>query len=546
MRHTDITHPENRLSGEINIDSICAFDEKIKDLEKTLTELKRARNSLLNVHKLPPELLGKIFHWNVMLEGDFGGLEEGSHNFLFVCNHWFEVASHTPELWSFWGNTLEDWARWCTRSAVTTPLDLVLSTIGVSDRCINPTLFNMLQDRTSRDTVRRAHFKSTNAQLLRSILSSLTSGSGNIKSDRMESLILWNWDGVPVDMSNFFAHRHLQNLRCLGLANCTISSWDLLQSRTGALTELDIGFIDPTPTPTMLQLLSIIASNPALQEVSLHDRAVPNDHATTSTFFPPLHHLRRLHLSGDLQRVFRLLQHLDYPATLDRLAISLHNCTETDISQIIGPYLRSYLRRRGRSPSGLGLSLFCDNHITFNIGEVGRPHPESVRMGKVVSLFIQLDQSPPKDLLGKAALDLTAYVPQEEILYFEGINEPVGMGDIYIRLPNLRTLCLDRICLPAVFPGPNLSGNESMPHSLQTLALQYTTAEGDDWSPLTTFLSRRASSGNRLNTLKVSYSDHMCLEVVESIKGMVREFSAGNMAPLCSFGTCPEPQPFGP
>ena len=99
------------MSGEANIDSIRALDDQIREHEKALAQLRRSRNSLLNVRRLPPEAPGNIFHWNVMLVDDFGGLEKGSHNFLLVCHHWFEVASCSPELWSFWGNTLKDWKR---------------------------------------------------------------------------------------------------------------------------------------------------------------------------------------------------------------------------------------------------------------------------------------------------------------------------------------------------------------------------------------------------------------------------------------------------
>ena len=138
---TNLTYLENRLSGELNVDTIHTLDKQIRELEKTLTELKCTRNSLLNVHRVPPEILGKIFHWNVMLKGDFGGLEKGSHNFLFVCHHWFKVALHTTELWSFWGNTSKDWARWC-RCSATTPLDLVLAS-NIPD-FFNPTKFDAL------------------------------------------------------------------------------------------------------------------------------------------------------------------------------------------------------------------------------------------------------------------------------------------------------------------------------------------------------------------------------------------------------------------
>ena len=69
------------MDCEVNLNPIRALEEQIREHEKTAIRLKHVRNSLLNVSKPPPEVLGKIFHWNVTLKGDFGGLDEGSHNF---------------------------------------------------------------------------------------------------------------------------------------------------------------------------------------------------------------------------------------------------------------------------------------------------------------------------------------------------------------------------------------------------------------------------------------------------------------------------------
>ena len=86
------------MDREINLGSIRALDEQIEEHERAIIQHKRTQNSLLNVSTLlPPEILGNIFRWNVIPDGDFGGLSEDSYNFLLVCRHWFEVASRTPE-----------------------------------------------------------------------------------------------------------------------------------------------------------------------------------------------------------------------------------------------------------------------------------------------------------------------------------------------------------------------------------------------------------------------------------------------------------------
>ena len=167
------------MDRKINIDSIRALEEQIREHERAAIKLKRARNSLRNVSKLPPELFGKIFCWNVIREGDFDELNDGSHNFLLVCHHWFEVASRTPELWCFWGNTLIDWARWCHCSE-TALLDLVLGNHGhyKNDHLYGTTLPTVLQDRATRNTIRSVHLTARDSELVNSIIALLTPSSG--------------------------------------------------------------------------------------------------------------------------------------------------------------------------------------------------------------------------------------------------------------------------------------------------------------------------------------------------------------------------------
>ena len=122
------------MSNEINTKSILDLDKQIMGQETSIIKPKRTRNSLLNVSRIPAEILGGIFLWNNVSWGTFGALEKRSHNFLLVCNYWFEVASSTAELWSFWGNNLEDWKKHNLRYP-TAPLDLVLDGENSKRKC---------------------------------------------------------------------------------------------------------------------------------------------------------------------------------------------------------------------------------------------------------------------------------------------------------------------------------------------------------------------------------------------------------------------------
>ena len=535
------------MDCEVNLDSIRALDERIGTYERTVIKLKRARNLLLNVSKLPPEVLGNIFYRNVTLEGDFGGLDEGSHNFLLVCHHWFEVASRTPDLWSFWGNTRKDWARWSHRSR-TAPLDLVLNSDDYKDSHLDTTLCNILRDRATRDTIRRVHLKARDPVLLSSTVAQLTANREELRSNSMESFVLWNRGDTPVDVSDFFVHHRFPKLRRLHLLNCAISSpsWDHLKSRTSVLTTLFLDLISPSPTPTTSQLLSILSSNPTLRDVVLIERAIPDDGGGSSSFRVQLHHLKELGLEGDLRHIIGLLHQLDYPRNMEDLTLGLHGCGVADISQTIGPYLRDYLQHHDRPRNGLNLfvtSEYSGNdtwEITLRAGDAGGIDFSTLeRKNTFVAISVRLNWLPNGDELERTILDLIAYVPREEVFYFRVLDTPVNVEDASAQFPNVRALALDRIMLYTAFPSPNPVGDVVTFPFLEHV-LWETMYDDDDWSPLVDFLARRASLGNRLDTLVIGGS-HVCSEVAESIRGMVRELVVDRPAPVCPHGTCPEP-----
>ena len=526
------------MDCETNIDSIRALEEQIREHERAIVQLKRTRNSLLNVSKLPPEVLGDIFHRNVTLKGDFDGLDDRSHNFLLVCHHWFEVALQTPEIWSFWGNTPKDWARLCRRSG-TTPLDLVLKHAG--GRHFDTTMRNILQDRATRDTIRRIHLTTKDSELLSSMITSLTSDSEELRSNSIESFILWNYGDIPVDVSGFFAHHHFPKLRRLELFTCTIPLllWDRLSSRTPVLTTLVLHSLSPSSIPTTSQLLLILASNPALQKITFIGSVVPDDDGSRPSFRVQLRHLKELRLQGHLRYVIRLLHQLDYPRNIDELHLTPCGCDVVDISRTIGPYLQDHLQRHNRPRNGLSLFVTRGSNvddmweITLYVGDargINFSAPEWTNT--FVTITVVLNGALGVDVVKRATLDLITHVPREEVVYFQTYDNPIAMEDTYTQFPNVRALSLCTIPLSKAFPKSTTVGDGRIFPSLEHVLLKNTFASEGDWSPLMTFLARRVSSGNRLDTLTITNSS-VCPEVMEGIRGMVRELKRKGLI------TCP-------
>ena len=526
------------MGRETNIDSTRVPEEKTREHEAAVIKLKRAQNSLLNISKLPPELLGRIFHCNVTPEDDFDGLDERSHNFLLVCHHWFQVASRTPEIWSFGGNSLKEWARWCRRSG-NAPLDLVLVDSDDYDdgddsdsdsgrpyeAHIGDTfLCDALRNRAAQGTIRRVHLHAP-YNYLESVIDLLTADRGEPRPNGIESIIFWNAPD-SLDVSSFFAHSRFPKLQRLELDCSTISSWDHLTSQTSVLTILELNFGVPSPTPTTSQLLSVLSSNPALRKVRLFDRAVPDDGGVESPIRVQLHHLKELLLDGGLRHVIRLLDQLDHPGNMDHLCLTLRDSDAIDISQIVGPYVRNHLQRRDRPQNGSNLRVSggctepweCDTPgIRLSASERGQIHA-------TVWVRVVLRGEPHRTLTERAALNLITYVPLEEAVFFLARHIPIIMEDIHTRFPNLRELYFQAVLLRVAFPDPNpVKSGEAFP-SLEHLTLERVVVDDGDWSPLLTFLACRVTSGNRLDTLKIFSSTHICPKVMEAIRGLVRVF----------------------
>jgi hypothetical protein len=77
---------------------------------------------------------------------------------------------------------------------------------------------------------------------------------------------------------------------------------------------------------------------------------------------------------------------------------------------------------------------------------------------------------------------------------------------------------------------PKQDGDDPILPFLQYIFLERVVADGRDWTPLTTFLSRRASPGNRLDSLEVFNSSFMRSEEVEDIGNTVRDFRTNRIS----------------
>ena len=542
---------------EINIVSIRSLEKQLEEGTGDVIQLKQARNSLLNVTTLiPPEILGYIFRWNVIPGGDYpyiGEVRGGSYNFLLVCHHWFEVASRTPALWSFWGNSLEQWSRRCNKSARATPVDLVLSRYLERD---SPTdviehLRDALRERTACDTIRSVHLQCRTRRLLHpassqhkakrlfaSVLSSLTPDGEEIRNTRIEAITI-----RYADVSDFFSRYRFPKLHYLHLSNgIGMTSWEHLGLHTEALTTLHLSLGGAPRPPTTSQLLLILASNPRLQDLALYESAIPRENTDGSTFRVSLRHLKKLSLNRDFRSVFQLLSRLDHPESVDKMKLTVSLCTVEDVLGTIGPYLRDHLRRDGRFRDGLGILL---DSYGFSISIQARTISGDECPAQAVT-FVKFTAGLRMKLSASAedklCVDLVAYTPREHVVYFGGTLNMEVVRQIAPTMPRIKEVHLFNASLASGFLQPDPDGplaNTKLFPSLRHIHLNGAVPEVDDWSPLISYLTHQTSDGRAISLALTGGRYHVCKSVMKEMEGLVDKLILNLLLDEdCRFGDC--------
>ena len=520
------------MGPEINIDSILALEKQIKEGAGDVIRLKRARNSLLNIStRVPPEILGHIFCWNVNPITDPGGLRKGPYNFLLVCHHWFQVASSTPELWTFWGDTLKQWSRRYLRSR-NAPLDLVLNAFNHmhNENAIpfDGPLRDALQDHAARDSIRSIHLSGSDSgsDLLGSIVSSLTPEDEGIRCSSIESLRL---EYTNLDISNFLTRHSFPKLRVLRLLNPKLSPWDHLKLQAAPLTTLSL---ESTESPTTSQLFSVLASYPNLQDLSLYEAMIPRNLGDGPTLRAPLPRLKKLRLLGDCRCISQLLDRLDCPDMLDSVDLRLYECDGRETVEFLEPYLQDRIRRDERFQGRLEIcASSMPGSISFGVSIVGEFNIPTMLPGRgypSVSVTALLRNTSPRGAGEELCVNLIALTPRRCVVEFAGGLSPRATRDLLVTMPNIEDLSLSWSDVSDVFLHPAPLPQTKLLPSLRRLRLQYSTPQNDDdWVPLIAYLAHQTSGGQAISLRIRGRRDPVPPEVMREIKGLVVDFDIG-------------------
>ena len=508
------------MGREINEGLIRELERKIEGGTGDITQLKRTRNSLLNISmRVPPEILGQTFWWRVQQDlRQLRGLLKDTYNFLLVCHHWSEVASRTPELWSYWGDTLREWLQQSKRSG-TAPVDLVLcGYYMVGSRApFDEPLREALKARANRHAIRSIHLSHERQPLLTSVLSALTPDDGHTS---IESISLRD-----VDASNFFTRCRFPKLWFLSLSTGDqFSAWGHLALHTAALTTLalTIGTADSC-APTTTQLLSILASNPRLQSLKLSGTMIPRDE-DRSAIPVPLRHLKKLIIKGNFHPVFQLLQRLDYSKTMDHTTLNFTRCAVEDVLGILGPYVRHHIQRDGRFQDGLGILVDHPFHSVSILVSAIKSVEGLVQNVNFAKFTAVLRHSSSRRDMAQLCAKFVAQVPVEHVVNFGGDLSMDAVEEMVSMMPNIQRLHLTNARLYDGFLQPNSEGplaQKKLLPSLRHLWLDNPVPDDKSWRSILPYLTHQTSNGQRISLIITGRREHICKDVVKEMEILV-------------------------
>ena len=133
----------------------------------------------------------------------------------------------------------------------------------------------------------------------------------------------------------------------------------------------------------------------------------------------------------------------------------------------------------------------------------------------------------PSDARKRLPIDLIAQIPRERVVAFDADLDMKLPGEVFLMMPNIRILSIAcaELSKGLLLPIPNGPyANTKLLPVLEVLRLDDIILDGIGWSHLATYLAHQTSDGQPISLEIAGNFPYMGPEVVDKIKGLVREF----------------------
>lgn len=375
--------------------------------------LKRRRNALLPVSRLPPEVLSAVFLLVVKYERSYDSTGDWTH-VLAVCKHWRDVGLHEPTLWAYWGTFKSPTYLpiFAARSEAASLYIKICFHEGTNPSFI-PSWKALSSDSSICQRVREldVHFEGEDSSVLDPFGDTLSTACIP-QMQRLRLFIGYHRGFRHYRLPAAFTTCKFPQLSYLERWQCGVD-WAALIFDTSTLTHLVIARTTKHNSPTLLRVREILSNKSMLKVLNLD--LDENQESSVNLQMPmiELRHLREVQLIGSLGSCLNVMDSILYSRNLIQVSLSFETKAEAAHGHFL-PWLFRYYHYDRPPPVG-HLSLVVRDSHELELGiwheEFQKPYFATIKRPPNTSIRMNLESIVTTESLNNVVATMLAGLP---------------------------------------------------------------------------------------------------------------------------------------